>query len=56
MMRTRMARRVAAAVAFGGGGVGVLTGAMFAVLYTEAQMARRTVGEPDGEPPTADGM
>ncbi|WP_020549365.1 SGNH/GDSL hydrolase family protein [Embleya scabrispora] len=56
MMRTRMARRVAAAAAFGGGGVGVLTGAMFAVLYTEAKMARRTVGEPDGEPPTADGM
>ncbi|MFE3206009.1 SGNH/GDSL hydrolase family protein [Embleya sp. NPDC055664] len=56
MMRTRMARRVAAAAAFGGGGVGVLTGAMFAVLYTEAKMARRTVGEPDGEPPTADGV
>jgi len=56
MMRTRMARRVAAAAAFGGGGVGVLTGAMFAILWTEAHMARRTVGEPDGEPPTADGM
>jgi lysophospholipase L1-like esterase len=56
MMRTRMARRVAAAAAFGGGGVGVLTGAMFAVLFAEAKMARRTVGEPEGDPPTADGM
>lgn len=56
MIRTRTARRIAAAAAFGGGGVGVLTGAMFAVLYTEAKLARRTVGVPVGEPPTADGV
>ncbi len=56
MMRTRMAAGWRRPRPFGGGGVGVLTGAMFAVLYTEAKMARRTVGEPDGEPPTADGM
>ncbi|NUP32815.1 MAG: SGNH/GDSL hydrolase family protein [Streptomycetaceae bacterium] len=56
MIRTRTARRIAAAAAFGGGGVGVLTGAMVALLYTEARIARRTVGEPVGEPPTADGV
>ncbi|MDI2128808.1 SGNH/GDSL hydrolase family protein [Yinghuangia seranimata] len=56
MIRTRTARRIAAAAAFGGGGVGLLTGALAAVLYTEAKIARRTVGEPDGEPPTADGV
>ncbi|MEU8135618.1 SGNH/GDSL hydrolase family protein [Streptodolium elevatio] len=56
MIRTRTARRIAAAAAFGGGGVGILTGAMVAVLYTEAKIARRTVGVPVGQPPTADGV
>lgn len=56
MIRTRTARRIAAAAAFGGGGVGILTGAMVAVLYAEAKIARRTVGVPAGEPPTADGV
>lgn len=56
MIRTRTARRIAAAAAFGGGGVGILTGAMIAVLYAEAKIARRTVGEPVGTPPTADGV
>ncbi|WTW95358.1 SGNH/GDSL hydrolase family protein [Streptomycetaceae bacterium NBC_01309] len=56
MIRTRTARRIAAAAAFGGGGVGILTGAMVAVLYAEAKIARRTVGTPVGQPPTADGV
>jgi lysophospholipase L1-like esterase len=55
-MRARTARRVAAAAAFGGGGVGILTGAMFALLYTEARIARKTIGEPAEDPPGSDGL
>ncbi len=55
MGRVRAARRIATAAAVGGGGIGVLTGAMVGVLFAEARYARRVVGVTDGQPPTADG-
>jgi len=44
MSRARVARRIATAAAFGGGGVGLLGCAAVGLLVTEAQLARRTVG------------
>ena len=52
----RVARRIATAAAYGGGGVGLLGGAAVGLLFTEAQLAKRRVGEPDDEPPMADGL
>ncbi len=47
------ARRLAAAAAYGGGGLGLLSGTLYALLRAEATVARRTIGEahdraPDG--------
>jgi lysophospholipase L1-like esterase len=50
------ARKLAAAAAYGGGGLSVLGGALYGVLRAEAQIARRTIGEPgDVTPPDATG-
>ncbi len=49
------ARRLAAAAALGGGGVSVLTGAVYGLLRLEAAAARRTIGETDGRVPDATG-
>ncbi|MEU4093768.1 SGNH/GDSL hydrolase family protein [Streptomyces sp. NPDC026673] len=51
-----MARRIATAAAYGGGGIGLLGGAAVGLLLTEAALARRTVGGSDGLPPRADGV
>jgi lysophospholipase L1-like esterase len=52
----RVARRIATAAAYGGGGVGLLGGAAVGLLFTEAQLAKRRVGEPEDNPPMADGL
>jgi len=48
MGRARRARRIAAAAAFGGGGVAGLGAAGFGVLMAEAKLARRAIGTPFG--------
>ncbi|GAA3191600.1 SGNH/GDSL hydrolase family protein [Streptomyces ramulosus] len=50
-----MARRIAAAAAYGGGGIGLLGVAAAGVLLTEVRLARRTVGNSGDIPPCADG-
>jgi lysophospholipase L1-like esterase len=50
------ARKLAAAAAYGGGGLSVLGGALYGVLVAEAKLARRAIGEPTGAaPPDASG-
>ncbi|MEV6010183.1 SGNH/GDSL hydrolase family protein [Streptomyces sp. NPDC051976] len=56
MSRARVARRIATAAAFGGGGISLLGGAAIGVLLTEARLAKRMVGGGSaGTPPRADG-
>jgi lysophospholipase L1-like esterase len=52
----RVARRIATAAAYGGGGLGLIGGAAVGLLFTEAQIARRRVGKSDDAPPVADGL
>jgi lysophospholipase L1-like esterase len=55
--RAGRARRIAAAAAFGGGGVGALGAALYGILVTEVRMARRLIGQPFGhEGPGGDGV
>ncbi|WP_165985534.1 SGNH/GDSL hydrolase family protein [Streptomyces sp. YIM 98790] len=56
MSMARVARRVATAAAYGGGGVGLLGGVAAGVLLAEVRMARRTIGINDDVPPVADGL
>jgi lysophospholipase L1-like esterase len=53
--RARVARRIAAAAAYGGGGIGLLGGAVVGVLFTEAALARHVVGSSAPIAPRADG-
>jgi len=46
MSRASRARRIAAAAAYGGGGLGVLGAAGFGLLVAEAKLARRWIGRP----------
>ncbi|MEW1863931.1 SGNH/GDSL hydrolase family protein [Streptomyces sp. NPDC088194] len=55
MSRARVARRIATAAAFGGGGISLLSGAAVGLLLTEARLAKRMVGGSDDIPPRADG-
>lgn len=48
MSRTGRARRIAAAAAYGGGGLGLLGLAGVGVLVGEARLARRLIGQPFG--------
>jgi lysophospholipase L1-like esterase len=54
MTKARVARRIAMAAAYGGGGLGLLSAGAFGVVRAEAALARRTIGEPTGSPPDAD--
>jgi lysophospholipase L1-like esterase len=54
LSRANRARRVAAAAAFGGGGVGLAAAGGYALLLSQARLARRMVGEPEDEPLHAD--
>ncbi|MEU3979728.1 SGNH/GDSL hydrolase family protein [Streptomyces sp. NPDC026672] len=56
MSRARVARRIAAGAAYGGGGVGLVGAAAVGLLLAEVQMAKRHVGNGDGgRVPTAEG-
>ncbi|MBA2640850.1 MAG: SGNH/GDSL hydrolase family protein [Nocardioidaceae bacterium] len=55
MTRARAARRLATAAAYGGGGLGVLGGALYAVMRGQAAWARRTIGNASGQGPPVDG-
>ncbi|MEV5611027.1 SGNH/GDSL hydrolase family protein [Streptomyces sp. NPDC052225] len=57
--RARVARRIAAGAAYGGGGIGLIGAAAVGVVLTEVQMARRQVGNHGTDPvrvPSADGL
>ncbi|MER5929690.1 SGNH/GDSL hydrolase family protein [Streptomyces sp. NPDC002054] len=56
MSRARTARRIAAGAAYGGGGLGLLGAAAVGVFLAEVQLAKRTVGTGQGNPPRADGL
>lgn len=49
MSRARRARRIAAAAAYGGGGLAGLGAAGYGILFTEAKLARRWIGTPFGK-------
>ncbi|GHH67058.1 lipase [Kitasatospora indigofera] len=54
--RARVARRIATAAAYGGGGLGLLGVGLVGLLLTESKLAVRAVGILDGDPPKADGV
>ncbi|GAA2259552.1 SGNH/GDSL hydrolase family protein [Kitasatospora cystarginea] len=54
--RARVARRIATAAAYGGGGIGLLGVGLVGLLLTETRMAVRAVGLLEGDPPKADGV
>jgi lysophospholipase L1-like esterase len=57
MIRALTARRIAAAAAFGGGGITVLGGVTFGLLVAEAKLARKIIqATPNGSPPETDGL
>jgi lysophospholipase L1-like esterase len=49
------ARKLAAAAAFGGGGLSLLGGSLYGVLRTEALLARKAIGNADGQAPDCSG-
>ena len=51
MGKAGAARKLAAAAAYGGGGLSLLGGALYGVLNVEAKLARRTIGEVREDPP-----
>jgi lysophospholipase L1-like esterase len=57
MLRAFTARRIAAAAAYGGGGITALGGITFGLVVAEAKLARRIIeATPNGDPPVADGL
>ena len=57
MSRARVARRIAAGAAYGGGGIGLVGAAAVGLLLAEAQLARRHVKNGHSpHPPSADGL
>jgi lysophospholipase L1-like esterase len=56
MSRERVARRIAAAAAYGGGGIGLLGVGFAGLLLTEAKLAELQLNTLQGEPPRADGV
>ncbi|HET7683401.1 MAG TPA: SGNH/GDSL hydrolase family protein [Marmoricola sp.] len=55
MGKAAAARKLAAAAAFGGGGVSLLGGSLYGVLRAEALLARRAIGNAEGEAPDCSG-
>ncbi len=49
------ARKLAAAAAYGGGGLSLVGASLYGVLHAEALLARRSIGNAEGEPPPATG-
>ena len=56
MSRERVARRIAAAAAYGGGGIGLIGVGFAGLLLTEAKLAEMQLNTLHGEPPRADGL
>ncbi|TDB86724.1 SGNH/GDSL hydrolase family protein [Actinomadura sp. KC216] len=57
MVRAFTARRIAAAAAYGGGGITAVGGITFGLVVIEAKLARRMIqATPNGDPPRADGL
>jgi lysophospholipase L1-like esterase len=56
MSRASRARRVVTAAAFGGGGIGALSAAVFGVIYGQSKLARRRIAPAETDPPHADGV
>ncbi|MER6983626.1 SGNH/GDSL hydrolase family protein, partial [Streptomyces carpinensis] len=57
MSRARVARRIAAGAAYGGGGLGLVGAAAAGLLLAEVQLAKRHVGNgTDNHVPLADGL
>ncbi len=57
MSRARVARRIAAGAAYGGGGIGLLGAAAAGLLLAEVQLAKRHVGNGSSpHPPSAEGV
>ncbi|WP_116245899.1 SGNH/GDSL hydrolase family protein [Nocardiopsis sp. FIRDI 009] len=56
MLRAARARRIAAATAFGGGGVTLVGAGTVALLYLQARLARRAVGVTDWDRPWVNGI
>jgi lysophospholipase L1-like esterase len=54
--RASRARRIAAAAAYGGGGLGLIVSACWGLLLGQAKLARRVVGPPTASPPVGDGV
>ncbi|MFJ1752085.1 SGNH/GDSL hydrolase family protein [Kitasatospora sp. NPDC088134] len=54
--RARVARRIATAAAYGGGGLGLLGVGLAGLLLTESRLAVRAIGLLEGDPPRADGV
>ncbi len=50
MGKAGAARKLAAAAAYGGGGLSVLGGGLYGVLRAEARLARKTIGEVSDDP------
>lgn len=55
MGKAGAARKLAAAAAFGGGGLSVVGASLYGLLRAEAMIARRTIGNADGVPPDPTG-
>jgi lysophospholipase L1-like esterase len=51
MGKAGAARKLAAAAAYGGGGLSLLGGALYGLLSAEARLARRTIGQMREDPP-----
>lgn len=57
MSRARVARRIAAGAAYGGGGIGLVGAAAVGLLLAEVRMAKRHVGNGHSpRPPSAEGL
>ncbi|MFE9245176.1 SGNH/GDSL hydrolase family protein [Nocardiopsis sp. NPDC006938] len=55
MLRAARARRIAAATAFGGGGLTLVGGGTVALLYLQARLAKNAIGRTAWDRPRADG-
>ncbi|MET9123982.1 MULTISPECIES: SGNH/GDSL hydrolase family protein [unclassified Streptomyces] len=56
LSRARVARRIAAGAAYGGGGIGLVGAAAIGVVLAEVQLAKRHVGNGHGQAPRANGL
>lgn len=56
LSRARVARRIAAGAAYGGGGIGLVGAATVGLVLAEVQLAKRHVGNGHAHAPRADGL